>query len=209
MAYPSSFIRSQASWSLAQGESASCSVSWSQTGGFFDLGVADHDAIVLKWLAFWGEIRGDFPDDTVMSGVKTMLINTSGNTIQTRETGLSSAGTSTAANMPSEVSVCVSLLTESASRGGRGRFYLPNPTTAALATTGRLDGTVQDNIADAAQVLLGADTATGLFSIVASAADVQLRPVLNVRVGDVFDVQRRRRDDLTEIYENRAVDSTP
>lgn len=36
-----------------------------------------------------------------------------------------------------------------------------------------------------------------------------LTPVTSIRVGDVFDVQRRRRDDMTEQYSSQVYPYTP
>lgn len=110
-------------------------------------------------------------------------------------------GVATADSLPPQNAVVISLRTELAQAGGRGRYYLPSPALTASAG-GR--------IAPAAQALIVAAT-TRFFASLRSATInpvVYRRPrpnfpsqqlaIVSANVGDVFDTQRSRRMQLTE-----------
>jgi hypothetical protein len=107
-------------------------------------------------------------------------------------------------NLPTEVAVVVSLRTGLVSRRGRGRNYLPAPAVSEVADRGRLDHTRRDSMAAAYAAML-ADVVSGATTYspaVVSTVGQELNNVVQIRLGDVFDVQRRRRDDLSESYVN-------
>lgn len=107
---------------------------------------------------------------------------------------------------PPQTAIVVSLLTGRPGASYRGRVYIP-------AMGGGMDNTLkvdtptdtQDLADQTAEFLsdmaneaagLGANIAPGVYS---PTKDV-VTPVTGVRVGDVFDTQRRRRNQLTEFY---------
>lgn len=90
-------------------------------------------------------------------------------------------------------------------RRQRGRMYLPTPTSNNLENTGRLKTTVTAALLTAVTGLLNdmTDASGGgvvCTPVIMSLADAEARPISYVRIGDVVDTQRRRRDRLAEVY---------
>jgi hypothetical protein len=115
-------------------------------------------------------------------------------------------GNSTPA-LPPQCCVVASLQTAEPGPRGRGRIYLP--LIGGTVTNGaRLAPLVRDDVAQEVKTLLNSlktymDGGFGgpYFPVVASAVGSGFNyPVDRVRVGDVIDTQRRRRDGLTEAY---------
>lgn len=124
-----------------------------------------------------------------------------------------SAGTSSVAGqvgsgtvtMPPQCALAVSLLTGIPGRRTRGRFYWPCLTLALQAslrlTTTTSLATRATDFATMLRDIANASTLTPeLNPVVVSAAGNFITPVISVRVGDVIDTQRRRRDALVENY---------
>lgn len=115
--------------------------------------------------------------------------------------------------LPNQVSTVVTLLTATPGRQTRGRMYLPT-----------LKQTVGDQGRNsAAQVLTILNMMGAFFEQVGTAVPLGLRPALApvvisqvgqgrrsvitaIRVGDVPDTQRRRREGLVENYTQRTID---
>lgn len=110
-------------------------------------------------------------------------------------------------SLPPEVAVCVSLRTTTPGPRGRGRMYLPPLSPDQLDNRGGLNLTVRDGLAAGMAAFLSAwnadpDTKT---ASVASNVGIEVSAVTAVKVGNVFDSQRRRRDRLVEFYKQAAV----
>lgn len=204
--YSDPFIRLTMKWQLPGGEVANCSTSWWNETATGEISDAIADALATRALAFWTDLSSAYTATCLYAGCKVSLIATDGVTVDSRERAISPAGGNLSeSNLPSECAVCVSLRTQSASRAGRGRFFLPAPGAGRINTAGRLTSTVTDDIADAAVSFL-APVATGsLVPVVASQTAAGHQPLTGVRVGDVLDVQRRRRDALVEVYDSRTL----
>lgn len=135
------------------------------------------------------------PDGSFMKRVATLSpASTGGYATATREYPTSSV---------------VSLMTVRAGAHGRGRMYLPLPAEAPDITGHVTAATCTNRATAMATFFHNANTqlATGAYMgvvVVASKAGF-LTPVTKVRVGDVHDVQRRRRDHLTETYQVATV----
>lgn len=111
----------------------------------------------------------------------------------------------TAQTVPSILSVVTSWYTDvSRGPGSRGRIYLPNFTTpnpdslilspafcTQVATAGK-------NLLIALSQSFGG--AANAFPVVASNVDGSTHPITKIGVGNVIDVQRRRKDALKETY---------
>lgn len=110
-----------------------------------------------------------------------------------------------ACTKPPQCALVVSLLTGRPGRSYRGRFYWP-AITQAMTASGKWGGTSTTTLANAFKALLlesVAGVGTGeqaMRVVVASAATGDLTAVSSVRVGDVVDTQRRRRDKMVETY---------
>lgn len=123
-----------------------------------------------------------------------------------RESNVDIAGTSEANALPADVAIVVSLRSPVANRTGRGRFYLPQPTTNALTAVGRLDETAQSTIVDALTAAWTQANAAGENPVIYSRTQRATREITSFNVGDLFDTQRRRENALTE---NRVSASMP
>lgn len=115
-----------------------------------------------------------------------------------RESNVDIAGTSEANALPADVAIVVSLRSPVANRTGRGRFYLPQPTTDALTAVGRLDETAQSTIVDALTAAWTQANAAGENPVIYSRTQRATREITSFNIGDLFDTQRRRENALTE-----------
>jgi len=107
-------------------------------------------------------------------------------------------GTIATATLPPQCSVAVSWMSNTATRAGRGRMYLPVYAAATL-NSGRLSAaTVTATVAAVkamTDVLVGAALTPVLYGRTSKATT----PIAQFNVGDVVDTQRRRRDKLIEV----------
>lgn len=122
------------------------------------------------------------------------------------------AGTS-AASHPYQTAMVCSLRTPDSTARGKGRLYWPatgatiSPSTLRVASSSVTDylngmNAYLANVRLAIRGVAGLTTAT---LRVWSRTSSQLQVVTSLRVGDVADVQRRRRDALVESYSSAAV----
>lgn len=201
MPFPAKFLRHTMLWALPSGEVANTSCAWDTPLAGSDIDTAKVDALAAKGLAFWNDIKPAYAPQITYLGSRVQLVGTTGLIEITAERVIAPvAGTGGGNQLPHEVSVVVSLKTSIASRRGRGRMYLPAPAYGSLTTSGRLDFTIRDDIAQAAATYCATDAVNEMVAVVASKTGSLLTPVTQVRVGDVFDSQRRRRDSLIEAY---------
>lgn len=121
---------------------------------------------------------------------------------------------------PPQTAMVASLRTASATAAGRGRLYWPALGTAIDATTLRLaSGAAQvvandvasylTQIANQAKASLTPVSLVQFGVSVYSPTKSSLTPVTNIRVGDVLDTQRRRRDAMPEQFATRVFPYTP
>ena len=111
-------------------------------------------------------------------------------------------GGSNNSGLPPQVSEVISLRTSTAGARGRGRMYFPNLNVSAVNTTGRIQSLIQSDLATQFENFInGWNANADLFDVhVASPTGGFTTRVNQIRVGDVFDTQRRRRDALPEVY---------
>lgn len=122
-----------------------------------------------------------------------------------RETVTNLVGTAVGDAMPAEVALVVSLRTPLANRRGRGRFYLPQPAASTLAVDGRLDPAQQATLADSLAAAWAAANGAGEVPVVYSRTGREVQAITSFDVGDVFDVQTRRQNSLTQQRTSRAM----
>jgi hypothetical protein len=123
----------------------------------------------------------------------------------------------TAQALPSEVTVCASLSSGYPGRSKNGRSYLPGLSSLALGNDGLLsEDAPSDLSAQYAAYLSGLNTYDGdsdelgrLNIVVLSPTKNMATKVIGVRVGNVFDVQRRRRNGGPETYTGATVTESP
>lgn len=140
--------------------------------------------------------------DRVTTGEITMA---TGQQQALRETVTALVGTAAGDALPAEVALVVSLRTPLANRSGRGRFYLPQPAAVTLATDGTLDATVQGQLADALAAAWSSANGAGENPVVYSRKNKTVQAITSFDVGDVFDVQVRRQNSLTQQRISRAM----
>jgi hypothetical protein len=122
------------------------------------------------------------------------------------------AGSGSAAH-PFQTSLVASLRTGDSSARGKGRLYWPATAVPLSPTTLRILATdTQTFVTDMNTYLAAIRTqiravggATGATLAVWSRTNNDTRVVLQIRAGDVADVQRRRRDALNESYQSATV----
>lgn len=109
------------------------------------------------------------------------------------------AGTQTAAvQMPPQLAIAVSHVTGARGAGGKGRMYLP--LNGKASTYGKLTSVDQTALAAGAKAFLEELYSIGPVPAVISSAKLEYSAISRVRVGDVFDTQRRRREQVPEVY---------
>ena len=166
---------------------------------------------VIQWSTFHAVSANNLGTTVVFDLATVRVISTAGLTIGQAEGSPAAPVTGGGAvSKPNQCAVVVTVLTATAGRRGRGRFYVP-VLAGSVTALGRLTAVHRDSLADTAANLLsglnaglanavypariGVQSQTGLTSAVAT----------SIRVGDVWDTQRRRRDNLVESYTSRPV----
>lgn len=117
---------------------------------------------------------------------------------------------------PPEVSIGVSWQTPVLGPKGRGRIYMPPAPAASFDTTGFVSSASRDAALAANVALLeglsigpgglGAPSVRPIVTGAAAPAWSTYGVIENVRVGSVADAQRRRRNQLTEVYTEGSPD---
>ena len=126
-----------------------------------------------------------------------LLTQTSGQQTARADVDVSLPGTSAEDSLPPQCAVVVSLRTEVANRTGRGRFYLPAPAVNAC-TAGLINPAIQQNIVNAWTRAFAALDSGGITPVLFSRTTFVNTTITSFNVGNVFDTQRRRRNQLVE-----------
>lgn len=208
MDLPTRYFRHTLIWTLPGGEVAQCRIHWWDAedpsfipDGFFN-------GRVTAATTFWNAIKDLYPTTVTFVGSRVQNISPAGLVLETREDlGADLDGTGTNPGLPHQLSVVVTTLTDNAGKSGRGRFYLPPPELGTVTADGRFATAGRDDIAAAAANLLDVVTTVDFTvnAVVASTALGVFRNINAVKVGDVFDNQRRRRNELVESYKVEPV----
>lgn len=114
--------------------------------------------------------------------------------------------------LPPEVALAVTFRAPVIGRRGRGRFYLPALTSQAVVTgDGTVLGTTASGIVGMAVTLLsnidnmpGTESYSTVVGVMSAGSATAVRPA-QVRVGNHFDVQRRRQHQVIESYTTTAL----
>ena len=158
------------------------------------------DAITLMWSGTntpAGNIEADMATGITVDAVITDELDGAGRNTSQVVGSLSLAGTSTDASLPPHVAEAVSLRTLKATRAGRGRFYLP-PVVVTDVDAGLLASAAQVRIKNGALAMLQHFKDNSFPIAVYHKGFLTLDTVTAVDVGNVFDVQSRRRNQLDE-----------
>lgn len=115
-------------------------------------------------------------------------------------------GVATTGLMPPQVTAVASLRTATATRAGRGRFYMPPfDKGTVVATTGRLSGASVTAAVAAVNAMMTSLIADSLTPVIYHRTTFTTTNVTQFDVGDVFDTQRRRRDKLVEARTSQTI----
>lgn len=211
MPYAAEHLLFTTSGLTASGETWSCGL---RTRGFITSGLDDKaEQVAERWATLIATPGATFGVGTTVTNVTARRINPSGVTIEQAEASPNApASGSGGPILPPQCSVVVTLLTDRPGRTGKGRIYLPALGSAA-STIGRIGATQRTAILNGMAALItgiNSDLAGGSSGdtariAVQSQAALVASDVVAVRVGDVFDTQRRRRADLVENYAVAAV----
>lgn len=205
MVFPNTYYRHTMIWNLPSGEVANCSVAWDPGTALTTPRAADADDLEAQSLALWNGIKGAYAN-VQYAGSRLALLSANNITLGTLLRSITPVAATGGGNpLPHEVAVVASLKSATYGRRGRGRIYLPPPAYGALTTTGRLDSTIRANMASQVATYLDFTPTNNLESVVASNADSDFKSIVTVEVGDVFDAQRRRRDQLVEVVSSANV----
>jgi len=180
-----------------------------------DTGVSD---ISNAWQTFFTKTDSEISNKYQYTMCKVQMLGTDGKALPDTARYYSPVsavnGGSTGQANPPQVAL-VATLANSLPRGlaTKGRMFLPG-VCVALDATGHISGLSTGAIATNLQTFFGTimnDADTPGRAVLASLGNVaQLRPgqirhVTQVRVGNVYDTQRRRRNALNEAYTTRPV----
>lgn len=152
-----------------------------------------------------------------LSFAKAALIDTDGSyiteAVQVEDTPVAGGSTVTVERSGMQDATVVSLWSGlTLGRANYGRFYTPWSNAQITASTGKVASGIVDDMADAAQTFVnalntwGAGLADpGQVAILSKVGSGALKFPNFVRVGDVRDTQRRRRNAIDETYSSRAI----
>ena len=131
--------------------------------------------------------------------ITTGLIDeATGTQLELAEDGVDLDGTDTGDALPGDVAIVVSLRTALANRRGRGRFYLPQPAALMLTATGKVDSAQITALVNALGAAWSIYNSGGHVPVVYSRASRSTQAIQSFNIGDLFDTQRRRENDITE-----------
>lgn len=176
-------------------------------------------AVMDAWATAVAALNGGdvIPDYTLLSvaasvtGVTASYINEDNQTVVVAERVLDTPAVGVGApSFPGQCAVVTSLITNIPGRRTRGRLYWPFLALGIDSETLRLTPSDAQAIATVTGTWLhdvaAAFGSTGpLIPSVVSLAGGTSAPIVSVRVGDVVDTQRRRRDQLLENYVSAPV----
>jgi hypothetical protein len=180
------------------------------------LAAIDLDAVASELQTFYSTAAMGISSTAKLSFMKLAHVNTAGiyaEAPRVHEYTPVISGPSSANNWPNQCSVAVTLWSgESFGRANYGRFYLP-PTPQTLdGTTNRIAAFTAGAIADAAVSFLnsiGAAIDSVTFPMylanMSKLGSGTTKHVTKVRVGEVVDTQRKRRNANAEVYETRTL----
>jgi len=177
-----------------------------------DGGAGDAAGASAAWATalndFWGDVTDGAEvvfstDVSILVAHAAELDGLTGRQVDAFDTAVTLPGTATADMLPHECSVAVTVLGAHQNRKDTGRFFLPPPAVDQI-TNGRLPATPRDRLLAATQILIN-DLQGAAFTPVIKHPDMTSTPIARVKVGDVIDVQRRRRNKLIEVYSTGGV----
>lgn len=167
------------------------------------------DDMADDWLTFLGKVRTQQSTLFTWRSIKVAPIEAGTGKFLAPATvySLKSAiAGSVATAMPPQTSVCASLRAPILGRRGRGRMYIPSLKQGMADSAGKVASAERSTLANSLKTLVkeledspGTDLFQTRVCIMSAASTTAVLPA-EVRVGDQFDVQRRRETDVVETY---------
>lgn len=167
-----------------------------------DAATAFADALTAAWGAGMDDLTTADIDLTLASAA-TLNPATDGQ-VTRAEVVLALTGVASGEMLPFQCATVISLLTASATRSGRGRFYLP-PLAVSQTDQGRVSAAAMIVLDTAWTAFFDSLNTDGVTPVVRNRTAHVSTTVTSARVGNVIDTQRRRRNKLTEVYTVIAV----
>lgn len=205
-------LKQTVSGSLPGGEVWSCGISfnYAQTSLVDETALLQFNNLcIARWRAAMLDTDFRFSTGVVALNLVTRAVNPQGKTITLVEGPVvEQGGGGLSPGMPNQIAMVLSLITSVPGAKGRGRLYLPL-LGQTVGTNGRVPTANVTAVAGACQELVNGLNTDGaavydddsVYAIVASGVGQGLNSrVDRIRVGDVLDDQRRRRDALQESY---------
>ena len=183
------------------------------------------DAIRALWQTFFTSAGANISNVYTTVGVKLSYFPSGSDKVDPAMTVFSYYGTPITGSrtgtpqLPPQIAV-VATLQSALPRGlaGKGRMYLPG-SHMGLDASGQMDSTAKAGLLSAFSTFVqGVNNSTAMTAEVINASKgrigVPFNPPVNqyvrsVRIGSVYDTQRRRRNGLTENYGSTAITSGP
>lgn len=192
-------------------------------GGNFGVDTGWVDALKPLWQAVFTGATQNFSPRFRTLGIKAGVVQEDGkmdlDTIYTSTYATPIAGGSSGPTFPPQCAIVVSLRAANpVGLGSKGRMYLPG-FNAPIDANGQISGTDTNRLAtDMKTFLDAAEVATNSPGYVINASQGRVgvpfaapvnRRVTSLRVGSVYDTQRRRRNALVESYASQTLVTTP
>jgi hypothetical protein len=194
---------------LAAGESWSSGFHVDGAGTVTDCTTVLQSACTSLWQGNGGSVSGiatAYSTTTQQTAVLVYALDpNTGKATASQEGVAVHTGNSNAAPLPPEVALVASLRSDTPGPSGRGRMYLPGPSVASVGPAGEVIVGAPPAIADSVALMLTVMGQGGFTPILWSTGRLQ-RIIRRVEIGNVYDVQRRRRNDLIEV---RSVAQVP
>lgn len=146
----------------------------------------------IQWAQVNSSELGATPSDPIQTSAQAVIA----------DGGVSSDG-----GLPPQCAPCLSLTTATAGSRARGRMFLPPPDATALTVAGRLSSGFRTAWVAALDTFFSSMVGGGHSPVVISAVGgvYTTYPVTTIRMGDVIDTQRRRRNSIAEVYTTAGV----
>lgn len=188
-------------------------------GGNFGIGDGWLEAVLPLWQTYFTGASNGFHSSWKTTGIKAAIILPDGKTdlanVKTLAYATPIAGAQGSGAFPPQVALVAQLAAASPiGLGAKGRMYLPG-VALGIGTNGQLTPTQTALHANGLRTFLdGCESATNSPGYVINASKGRPgipftapvhRRVTSVRVGSVYDTQRRRRNGLTETYSSASL----
>lgn len=184
----------------------------------YSTSAATESAAETAWaagqVAMWttAGFAGEFMSTVELTQTSTSTMDSTWHQTTKTITTHANSGTATQ-SLPFHVALVVTWTTSLATRSGRGRWYLPCPASASLATAGyTVSATAQTNFQAGVNAALTAWRGTLTLVILhrkgnksGSLAPLSTSNIIGGKIGDSYDVQRRRADKRPEVFVSLTV----